>query len=82
MSYRQRPADLVIVGLLMPELSGLDTILEFSREFLDVKVVAISSVSDDQPPLSIARLLGARQSLCKPFNINELLCAVRYELTH
>jgi YesN/AraC family two-component response regulator len=28
--YRQRPADVVIVDLLMPELSGLDTILKFT----------------------------------------------------
>ena len=81
--YRQRSADLVIVDLLMPELSGLDTILEFTREFMNVKVVAISGVANgDQLLLSTARLLGARQSLRKPFGIEELLCAVRYELTH
>ena len=81
--YRQRPADLVIVDLLMPELNGLDTILEFTREFLNVKVVAISGMANgDESLLSTARLLGARQSLRKPFGIAELLSAVRYELTH
>lgn len=81
--YRQRPADLVIVDLLMPELSGLDTILEFTREFLNVKVIAISGVGNgDQSLLSTARLLGARQSLPKPFELEKLLSAVRYELVH
>lgn len=81
--YRQQPAELVIVDLLMPEFSGLDTILEFTREFLNVKVVAISGMGNgDQSLLSTARLLGARQSLRKPFGMEEFLCAVRYELTH
>ena len=81
--YRQKPADLVVVDLLMPELSGLDTILEFTREFLNVKVIAISGMGKgDQSLLSTARLLGARQSLRNPFGIEELLCAVRYELVH
>lgn len=81
--YRHKPGDLVIVDLLMPELNGLDTILEFTREFLNVKVIAISGMDQgDQSLLSTARLLGARQSLRKPFGIEELLCAVRYELAH
>lgn len=77
--YRQKPADLVIVDLLMPELSGLDTILEFTREFLDVKVIGMSG---DESMLNTARLLGARQSLQKPFEVEKLLGVVRYELTH
>lgn len=81
-SYRQRPAELVIVDMLMPELNGLDTILELTREFLNVKVIAISGVGGDQSMLNTARLLGAGQTLCKPFGIEKLLYAVRYELAH
>lgn len=80
--YRQRPADLVIVDLLMPELNGPDTIIELTREFLDIKVIAISGVFSDEYMLKTARLLGARQTLRKPFGIEELLSAVRYELVH
>jgi len=80
--YRQRPADLVIVDMLMPELNGLDTMLELTQEFLNVKVMAISGMGGDQTMLKTARLLGARRTLCKPFGIEELLCAVRYELAH
>ncbi|MDK2744201.1 MAG: response regulator [Nitrospira sp. BO4] len=80
--YRQSPVDLVIVDILMPELNGLDTIMELTREFLNVKVIAVSGVVDDQSMLSTARLLGARQTLRKPFGIDELLWAVRYELAH
>ena len=80
--YRQAAADLVIVDLLMPELNGSDTIIELTREFLDIKVIAISGVFSDEYLRKTARLLGARQTLRKPFGIEELLSAVRYELAH
>jgi DNA-binding response OmpR family regulator len=81
-SYRQMPADLVIVDLLMPELNGSDTIIELTREFLDIKVIAISGVFGEEHLRKTARLLGARRTLRKPFGIEELLSAVRYELAH
>ncbi len=80
--YRQKPADLVIVDMLMPELNGLELIMELTREFLDVKVVAISGVGGEGSLLNMARLLGARQTIRKPFDIGHLLYTVRYELVH
>lgn len=80
--YRQRPVDLVIVDILMPELNGPDTIMELTREFLDIKAIAISGAFGDEYMLKTARLLGARRTLRKPFGIEELLSAVRYELAH
>ena len=32
--YRQRPIHLVITDILMPEMNGLDMLLELTREFL------------------------------------------------
>ena len=80
--FRQSPPDLVIADIHMPELNGLDVIMELTREFLDVKVIAISGVPGYQRLLDLAKLLGARQTLHKPFAIDELLSAVRYELAH
>ena len=80
--YRQRPVDLVIVDILMPELNGPDTIMALTREFLDIKVIAISGVFSEDYMKKTARLLGARQMFRKPFLIKELLSAVRYELAH
>ena len=80
--YRQRPADLVIVDIHMPEIDGLDTIIELTQQLLDVKVIAVSGAAEDQSLLDTARLLGARQTLHKPFGLQELLNAVRYELEH
>ena len=34
--FRQRPPDLVITDIHIPELNGLDLIMELTREFLDV----------------------------------------------
>ena len=80
--YRQKLVDLVLVDLLMPELNGLDTIMELTREFLDVKVIAISGLAADHDMFKTARLLGARRTLHKPFGVEDLLKAVRYELAH
>jgi len=80
--YRQRPTDLVITDMLMPELNGLDLLLELTREFLHAKVIAISGAGGKQNVLDVAKLLGARQTFEKPFSIPQLLDAVRYELKH
>jgi len=80
--YRQRPTDLIIADMLMPELNGLDLLLELTREFLHAKVIAISGAGGEQNVLDVAKLLGARQTFEKPFSIPQLLDAVRYELKH
>ena len=80
--YRHRPTDLVITDILMPELNGLDMLLELTREFLHAKVIAISGAGGEQNVLDVAKLLGARRTLQKPFSMTRLLDAVRYELEH
>jgi len=80
--YRQRPTDLIIADMLMPELNGLDLLLELTREFLHAKVIAISGAGGEQNVLDVAKLLGARQTFEKPFSMPQLMRAVRYELAH
>ena len=80
--YRHRPTDLVITDIVMPELNGLDMLLELTREFLHAKVIAISGAGGDQNVLDVAKLFGARQTFQKPFSVSQLLQAVRYELEH
>lgn len=81
--YRQHSPDVVITDILMPDLNGLDTIIELTREFLNVKVIAISGMqAESAGMLDTAKLLGARHTLRKPFSIQELLRAVQYELAH
>jgi two-component system, response regulator, stage 0 sporulation protein F len=80
--YRRDPADLIITDIAMPEMNGLELIMELTRSFLDVKVIAMSGEQGQEQVLDTAKLLGARQTLRKPFSIAQLLSAVRYELAH
>ena len=80
--YHFRPTDLVITDIAMPEMNGLDMILELTRHFLDAKVIAISGVGGENKDLDVAKLLGARRTFHKPFSVPQLLDAVRYELAH
>jgi len=78
--FHAQPTDLVITDLEMPEMNGLDVILELTRTFLNVKVIAMSGVSSDD--LQKAKLLGARHTLSKPLDLQALLRVVQYELQH
>ncbi len=80
--YRERSADLIITDIIMPEMDGLELMLELTRGFLNVKVIAMSGGLESAGPLNVAKLLGARQTFQKPFDMNQLLSAVRYELLH
>ena len=80
--YRLKQTDLIITDIAMPELNGLDMLLELTRQFLHAKVIAISGVGGESNDLDAAKLLGARQTFQKPFSMKRLLDAVRYELAH
>jgi two-component system, response regulator, stage 0 sporulation protein F len=72
--YRKRSADLIITDMVMPEMNGLDMLLEVTRRCPNVNVIAMSG--------GRAKLLGTRQTFQKPFDMEELLSAVRYDLAH
>ena len=78
--FHAQPVDLVITDLEMPEMNGLEVLLELPRAFLNVKVIAMSGHSADE--LQKARLMGARQTFAKPLDLPALLTAVQYELLH
>jgi CheY-like chemotaxis protein len=78
--YRARAADLIITDIVMPEIDRLEMMLGLTRNFLNVKVSALSAGLEDEVPLHVAKLLGARQTYQKPIDMETLLSAVRYEL--
>lgn len=80
--FRERAADLVITDIAMPEMNGLELMLELTRNFLNVKVIAISGGSEGENGPNKAKLLGARQTFQKPFDMKTLLSAVQYDLLH
>jgi CheY-like chemotaxis protein len=73
--HRERPSDVIILDLLMPEKEGIETILELRRTHANVKIIAISGSSqvNRASNLEMARRLGAEASLEKPFSREELL---------
>ena len=80
--YQKRSADLIITDIFMPEMNGLELMLELTRNFLNVKVIAMSGGLEGEGALTAAKLLGARQTFQKPLDVEELLSAVRYDLAH
>jgi two-component system response regulator (stage 0 sporulation protein F) len=80
--YRLKPTDLIITDIAMPEMNGLDLILALTRQLLHAKVIAISGAGGEKNVLDVAKLLGARRTMQKPFSLPQLLDAVRYELEH
>lgn len=77
--YRQEPIDLVITDLFMPEKEGIETIKELRDEFPNVKIIAISGGGflGGVDYLYIAEKLGALRTFRKPFNLQEMLEAIR-----
>ena len=80
--YRERSADLIITDIVMPEMNGLEMMLELTRNFLTVKVIAISGGLESEGTLHVATLLGAHQTFHKPLDMDKLLSAVRDDLAH
>lgn len=76
---RNRPLDLVITDLIMPEMEGLETIRGLRREHKNLKIIAISGGGRTDPNdyLRTARVFGACKTLQKPFMVAEFLGTVK-----
>lgn len=72
-------ADLGITDLLMPRKEGIATMREISARRPTVKFLAISAGGELRNPafLEVAKVMGAEETLAKPFRPRALLDAVR-----
>ena len=68
-------ADLAIVDVLMPDKEGIETLIQFKRDYPDTKVIMISSGGRRQVEdfLNIAQRFGADVVLKKPIKPSILL---------
>lgn len=67
--------DLVVTDLVMPEKSGLELIMDLAENYPDLPVIAISGgggITGRFDYLPIAKLIGAKQIVNKPFKIDEI----------
>ena len=80
--YRARSADLVIMDILMPDQDGLESIMTLRLEFPDSRVIAMTGGSEAigvGNVVDIAKMLGVRRTLQKPFDLKVLLDTVASE---
>jgi CheY-like chemotaxis protein len=76
---QDRPIDLIITDLFMPEKEGIETMREVQKSFPQVKIIAMSGGGrmGKLDFLPMAESFGAQRTLAKPFERKELLEAVR-----
>ncbi len=76
--YALTAPDLVITDIVMPEMEGLDLVMELRKRQPTVKIIAISGGGRIGPDdyLHCASLLGAAEVLTKPFPAMMLLAAI------
>ncbi|MDA0927101.1 MAG: response regulator [Proteobacteria bacterium] len=70
---------LVILDVVMPDQEGLETLSIIKKEFPELKLLMISGGGRTSPLdyLSIAKSLGANETLSKPFRSEKLIGMVR-----
>lgn len=73
---------LVLTDLIMPEREGLETIQALRKAWPEVRIVAMSGGArmNAGDLLRIAKLMGAREALAKPFSTQELQFAIEAAL--
>lgn len=76
--FHQKPVDLIITDLIMPEKEGLETILDLKKDSPETKIIAISGDCNADPDsyLFTAKAMGASRTFKKPINLAELLDAI------
>lgn len=75
--------DLIVTDILMPNMDGVETIMELSQQGNDTPIIAISggrrSISSEFN-LESAALLGVKATLAKPFSRADLRKAIEEAL--
>lgn len=77
--YRRAQADLIITDILMPDREGLEIIQELRREFPTSKIFTISGADEvlGMDVLEVAKRFGALRTFKKPFDLHDILKAVK-----
>jgi DNA-binding response OmpR family regulator len=75
--FENWPADLVVTDMVMPIRDGIETIVALKETRQPVKIIAISGGFRVGPEdyLTLARHLGADDTLAKPFSLTSLVSA-------
>jgi two-component system, NtrC family, nitrogen regulation response regulator NtrX len=76
--FREQAVDLALIDIHMPEMDGLELLVQFRAIAPTMPVIVMSGgpQTGGLDLLADARLLGASATLAKPFSVDELLGAV------
>jgi two-component system, chemotaxis family, chemotaxis protein CheY len=74
--FRSLHPDLVITDLVMPGQGGIETIIELQRMKPVPRIIGMSGVAHSPAFLKMAKALGARRTLAKPFTKESLMVVV------
>ena len=77
--YKNEGFDLVITDMVMPDVSGIDLIMELRNLNAEINIIAISGgggITGRFEYLPIAKLIGANHIFSKPFSLAEIRKAV------
>ena len=75
-----QPIDLVITDILMSDMDGLEMVGMLHRDFPNIRIIAISGGSRDLDYCAVAKMLGAHETIPKPFALSRLLETVAHLL--
>lgn len=75
----QTEYEVVVTDIIMPGRDGTSLIVELTRRFPEIKLVAVSGAQPTQflDHLEMARKVGAHHTLRKPFTVEQLSSCVR-----
>jgi YesN/AraC family two-component response regulator len=71
----KKPFDLVITDIVMPEMEGIEFIMELKKSFPETKIIAISGGKPYY--LYVAKKLGIEAVFTKPLNQADFVNTVR-----
>lgn len=77
-AYIERPTDLVITDLFMPEKDGVEVVRNLTKDDPEVKIFAMSggdSAGGRKDVLEVLEDFGVKRIFGKPFKIADLLAA-------
>ena len=72
---KEMSVDLVVTDLVMPEKSGLELIMDIAENHPGMPIIAISGgggITGRFDYLPIAKLIGAKKIISKPFKVDEI----------
>ena len=78
----RQPVDVILLDMFMPDKDGLETIMALRRTHPGMKIIAMSGggFKGRVDVLDVAKKLGVRRTLAKPFTREELIEAVEQVL--